>query len=315
MRGMKGNNQAWPWIIATLLAQTGWGAYPVLARYLQTVTSLPSMSIIAFGSLVALLVVGAFLFPRVDWHSFRSKRLLFFAMIVVGRGISNFLAARFTLAIYVQLITLSTPFLVALLSTAVLHERLPRYTGRAISISLFGALLIIGGGLLAVGSLPEANRTDWLGILLAFASSLLLAIYMISVRSSARYNIKGETLLLVQLFALAVTGGFLSLVLGEDWSKWQTMQTVDWLIFAILSLGILAGANIAQIGSIRQLGAAMVSSTMAWRLVSTLFLAALLLGERLSSPLQLLGVGLVLATITWYLWYQQKPARLRGRGG
>ncbi len=68
------------------------------------------------------------------------------------------------------------------------------------------------------------------------------------------------------------------------------MQTLDWLIFAILSLGILAGANIAQIGSIRHLGAAMVSSTMAWRLVSTLFLAALLLGERLASPLQLLGV-------------------------
>ncbi len=273
------------------------------------------MSIIAFGSLVALLVVGAFLFPRVDWHSFRSKRLLFFAMIVVGRGISNFLAARFTLAIYVQLITLSTPFLVALLSTAVLHERLPRYTGRAISISLFGALLIIGGGLLAVGSLPEANRTDWLGILLAFASSLLLAIYMISVRSSARYNIKGETLLLVQLFALAVTGGFLSLVLGEDWSKWQTNETVDWLIFAILSLGILGRRQYRPNRIHTALGAAMVSSTMAWRLVSTLFLAALLLGERLTSPLQLLGVGLVLATITWYLWYQQKPARLRGRGG
>ncbi len=167
MKRMKGNNDRWPWIIATLLAQTGWGAYPVLARYLQKVSSLPSMSIIAFGSLLALLVVGFFLFPRVDWKTFRSSRLLLFGLVVVGRGISC----------------------------------------------------------------------------------------------------------------------------------------------ALLSLGILAGANIAQIGSIRHLGAAMVSSTLAWKLVSALFLAALLLGDRLTSIFEVLGVVLVLATITWYLWQQRGPAR------
>jgi drug/metabolite transporter (DMT)-like permease len=43
---------------------------------------------------------------------------------------------------------------------------------------------------------------------------------------------------------------------------------------------------------------------MAWRLVSALFFAALLLGERLSSWIQLLGAVVVLVTITWYLWQQ-----------
>jgi drug/metabolite transporter (DMT)-like permease len=315
MNRMKGNNNNWPWIVATLLAQTGWGAYPVLARYLQTISSLPSMSIIAFGSLLALAVVGVFLFPRMEWKAFRSVRLLLFGLVVVGRGITNFLAARYTLAIYVQLITLSTPFLVALLSTAVLHEKLPRYTGRAVAISLFGAVLIIGGGLFGMDTLPGSNRTDWLGISLALGSSLLLAIYMIAVRSTARYHIKGETLLLAQLFALGVTSGILSLLLGEDWSQWGANQTLDWLAFALLSLGILAGANIAQIGSIRHLGAAMVSSTMAWRLVSALFLAAWMLDERLTSIFQVLGVVLVLTTISWYLWQQRGPAQLRGRAG
>ena len=32
----------WFWLAATLMAQTGWGAYPVMARYLQTVSDLPS---------------------------------------------------------------------------------------------------------------------------------------------------------------------------------------------------------------------------------------------------------------------------------
>ena len=312
MNWPKDNNNNWPWIFATLLAQTGWGAYPVLARYLQTVSRLPSMSIIALGSLLALAVVGVFLFPRMEWKAFRSKRLLFFGLVVVGRGITNFLAARYTLAIYVQLITLSTPFQVALLSTAVLHEKLPRYTGRAVAISLFGAVLSIGGGLIGMDTLPGSVRTDWLGISLALGSSLLLAIYMIAVRGTARYQIKGETLLLAQLFALGVTSGILSLLLGEDWSQWDANQTLDWLIFALLSLGILAGANIAQIGSIRHLGAAMVSSTMAWRLVSALFLAALMLDERLTSFFQFLGVVLVLTTISWYLWQQRGSAQLRG---
>ncbi len=312
---MKSNNNNWPWIAATLLAQTGWGAYPVLARYLQTISSLPSMSIIAFGSLLALVVVGIFLFPRMEWKAFRSMRLLLFGLVVVGRGITNFLAARYTLAIIVQLITLSTPFLVALLSTAVLHEKLPRYTGRAVAISLFGAVLIIGGGLSGMDTLPGSNRTDWLGISLALGSALLLAVYMIAVRSTARYHIKGETLLLAQLFALGVTSGILSLLLGEDWSQWGANQTLDWLVFVLLSLGIFAGANIAQIGSIRHLGAAMVSSTMAWRLVSTLFLAAWMLDERLTSLIQVLGVVLVLMTISWYLWQQRGPAKLRGSTG
>lgn len=310
MERVRDNGSNWPWIGAALLAQAGWGVYPVLARYLQTVSLLPSMSIVAFGSLVALAVVGSAFLPHVEWKAFRSRRLLLFGLIVVSRGITNFLAARFTLAIHVQLVTLLTPFLVALLSRAVLHEQLPRNTGRAIILSLLGAILLIGGGLLEFDSLPAANRSDWLGISLALASSLLLAIYMIAVRGTARYHIRGEMFLIVQLFALAFATGVLSVVLGKDWGKWSRLQPLDWLIFAALALGILAGCNVAQIGSIRHLGAAMVSSTMALRLVSALIVAALLLDEHLTSFWQFLGVILVLTTITWYLWQQRAPTQL-----
>lgn len=300
-----------PWLAATLLAQTGWGAYPVLARYLQTISQLPSMSIIALGSLLALVVVVAFFRPELDWKRIRSKRPLFFALVVVGRGVTNFLAARYTLAIYVQLITLLTPFLVAILSLIILGERLPRYTGRAMTLSLVGAMMIMGSTLLQGGTGANVQNSDWLGISLALVSSLLLATYMIAVRGSVRQEIKGETLLLVQLIALGVTSGMLSLLLGERWSQWGENGTLDWLVFALLSLGILAGANIAQIGAIRHLGAALVSSTMAWRLVSALVLAALLLDERLTSLVQGLGVLLVLTTITWYLWQQRDGGGLR----
>lgn len=294
-----------PWIAATLYAQTAWGAYPVLIRYLQTVTLLPSMSLMSLGSFLALFVVGLVYLPRIEWHSFRNKKLLFFALVVVARGVSNILAARFTLAIYVQLITLLTPFIVALLSTAVLREKLPRYTIQAMLISVIGAMMLIGGGLVGADSFPQANRTDWLGISLALGGSLLLAIYMVAIRGSVKERIRGETMLLVQLFSLAVATGVFSLLVGEDWGRWGSIQPFDWFVFGLVVLGVFIGANLSQIGAIRHLGAAVVSSTMPWRLVSTLFLAALLLDERLTSVWQVLGVVIVLTTVTWYLWRQK----------
>jgi drug/metabolite transporter (DMT)-like permease len=296
----------WSWLLIALLAQTAWGAYPVMARYLQTVSQLPSLSILASGSLIALIAVSAIFLPRIKIGDFQSKRLLIFALIVLARGVTNLLAARFTLAIYVQLITLLTPFLVALLSTVVWHERLPKYTGRALILGLAGVLLIIGVDFFSNQTMPPTNRTDWLGISLAAASSLLLALYMIAVRRSTFHNIRGEALLLVQLGSLALGGFLLSLLLGESWQQWRVIDAADWFIFGLLALGVLAGANIGQIGSIRHLGAALVSSIMPWRLVSVLAVSSILLDERLTSIWQFVGVVLVIITVSWYLWQQRE---------
>ena len=299
----KGN---WSWLVIALLAQTAWGAYPVMARYLQTVSNLPSLSILALGSFIALIAVAILFLPRIQIADFQSKRLLIFALIVLARGVTNLLAARFTLAIYVQLITMLTPFLVALLSTVIWHERLPRYTGRALILGLVGVLMIIGVDFFNYQTMPPANRTDWLGISLAAASSLLLALYMIAVRRSTIHNIRGEALLLVQLMSLALGGFLLSLLLGESWLQWRTINAADWFIFGLLAIGVLAGANIGQIGSIRHLGAALVSSIMPWRLVSVLAVSAVLLDERLTSIWQFIGVFLVIITVSWYLWQQRE---------
>jgi drug/metabolite transporter (DMT)-like permease len=293
-------------LVIALLAQTAWGAYPVMARYLQTVSNLPSLSILALGSFIALIAVAILFLPRIQIADFQSKRLLIFALIVLARGVTNLLAARFTLAIYVQLITMLTPFLVALLSTMIWHERLPRYTGRALILGLVGVLMIIGVDFFNYQTMPPANRTDWLGISLAAASSLLLALYMIAVRRSTIHNIRGEALLLVQLMSLALGGFLLSLLLGESWQQWRMIGATDWFIFGLLAVGVLAGANIGQIGSIRHLGAALVSSIMPWRLVSVLAVSAILLNERLTSIWQFLGVVLVIITVSWYLWQQRE---------
>ena len=288
------------------MAHTGWGAYPVLARYLQTNSQLPTMSLLALGNLVGLIVITLLLWPRLHRHSFRHPLLGLFAVIVVLRGVTNFLAARYTLSIYVQLITQMTPFLVALLSLTLLRERLPRYTGRAITLCLAGAVLMMSGNIDLADTLPDPNRRDWLGITLSLVSSLALALYMLLVRHSAQRAVPGEAMNVVQLLALFSFSLPVSLALGEDWGRYLTLGTADWLVFIAFVLGVLVISNLGQIGALRRLGAPLVSSLLAWRLMGALFIGAILLDERLTSVWQVAGAGLVLVTITWYLWQQQK---------
>ncbi|WP_240695568.1 EamA family transporter [Candidatus Chloroploca sp. Khr17] len=295
----------WIWMGMALLAHTGWGAYPVLARYLQTVTLLPSMSLLAFGNLIALAVFAPFVLRRLDGRFLLQPAIWAFAFFVVLRAITNVLAARYTLAVYVQLITLMTPLLVALLSFLLFRDRLPPYTWTAIGFSLLGSLLLMSGDLAGQGFTLVLTASDWLGIGLALVSAISLAFYMILIPRTVKSAIPGEAVMLVQLTVLTLTTGMISLMIGEDWSRYAVIGATDWAIFFGFVVFVMLGSNLGQIAALRHLGAPLVSSTMAWRLIATLVLAALLLGERLTSFWQALGALIVLATITIYLRLQR----------
>ncbi|NNJ12419.1 DMT family transporter [Chloroflexales bacterium ZM16-3] len=293
-------------MLVSLMAHTGWGAYPVLARYLQTVSLIPSMSLLSLGNLIAVAVYAPFALRHLDRRYLRSRALWAFALVVVMRAITNILAARYTHAIYIQLITLMTPLLVALLSAGLFREKLPAYTLPAIGFSLIGALLMMGGDIGSGAPGLDMGGSNWLGIGMAIASAFCLAFYMILVPRTMKDAVPGETVLLVQLVTLTLATGAISLVTGEDWGRYAALGAGDWAIFLVFVVFVLLGANLGQIASLRHLGAPLVSSTMAWRLVSTLVMAALLLGEHLSSLWQALGAVIVLVTITGYLWRQRR---------
>lgn len=296
---------AWHWITLALTAQLGWGAYPALLRYLQTVSYLPSLSLLAAGNGLVLLLVLAFRWRHIEWSIFRLPLLWLFGGLVVLRGITNLLATRYTLAIYAQLIYLMTPFIVALLSRLVLHEQLPRHTFKALTLCLAGAVLLLSGNLEAAVSQATVpgfvSRNDWLGISLALASSFFLALYMLVTRRTTQHQASGESLLLMHITALTLFSSITSVLLQEDWQKWSQLQVKDWIVFGLFAIGVLLGANLGQIRSIQQLGAPLVSSMMASRLVSALLVGSILLNEQLSSGWQLLGAAIVFVTLTWYL--------------
>ncbi|MEN9934836.1 MAG: hypothetical protein RLZZ387_1415 [Chloroflexota bacterium] len=296
---------AWIWLGTALFAHTAWGAYPVLARYLQTVSHLPTMAMLALGNFIALAIYAPYALRRVDRRFLSSRVIWAFTLVVVVRAITNVLAARFTLAIYVQLITLMTPLLVALLSAGLFREKLPPLTWPVIGLSLLGALLTMSSEIGAAGLRLALTQGDMLGIAMALASAVCLSVYMILVPRTVKAAVSSEAVLLAQLTALSATSGALSLLLREDWGQYARISPADWAVFCAFVVFVLLGANLGQITALRRLGAPLVSSTMAWRLVATIALAALLLGERLTSLWQAAGAAVVLASITVYLWRQR----------
>lgn len=290
-----------PWLLVALLAHTGWGIYPVLARFLQTQSHIPSLALLAMAYLPLALGFLVSTLPRQGRSIAQSRPLWIFAGVVVLRSITNVLAARFTMAIYVQLMTLMTPFLIALLSYFVLRERLSRATLTAMGLSFAGSLLMLSSNLEGGGLHFALGRSDLAGIGLALASAIFLALYMLAVRRTMTTSVSALGVLFFQSFVIFTVSLTLSFILGEDWGRWGALQARDWVIFVVFSLLILSGANGLQIVALRRLGAPMVSSLMGWRLVSTLLVGMVLLGEGLHGWVQLLGMTIVLATVTWYV--------------
>jgi drug/metabolite transporter (DMT)-like permease len=299
------NSRAFAWGLLALGAHTAWGLYPPLARYLQTVSQLPTFALAAVGNAVVLMLLFFLVFPRLDWRVFRQPVLWLFALIVVGRSVTNLLSALYTLAIYVQMVNLMVPFLVAFLSTTFFKDRLPRLTFPALMLSLLGALLMISGDVGSAGVRLALGPTDWLGIGLAGLSSVFLALYMILIRRSFKQQLPGEAVFAVQIIALTVVMGLSSLAFRENWGRWLVIGPVDWLVFAAFIILALIFANYGQILALKALPAPVVSGLLPWRLVSALAGSALLLGERLTSIWQVLGALIILATLSWYLWNQE----------
>jgi drug/metabolite transporter (DMT)-like permease len=294
----------WEWYAAALVAHTGWGIYPVLGRYLQTVSGLPSMSVLVVGGLPMTVWLLFVILPRQGWRIYATPVLWLFGVVTVLRSITNILSQRYTLALYVQLIGLLTPFLVVLLSRIVLNERAPRLTIPAILLSTAGALLMMSE-ISTAGFTIALTQSDWLGIALALISSLFLAMYMILVRRTTHAHVSGGAVLAFQTVLIQLSALCVSLAWGEDWGRWLVIRTQDWAVFVAYTLLVVVVANGLQIAAIRRLGAPMVSSLMGWRLVATLSAGMLLLDEQLTSPLQIVGMMLVLSTITWYLSQQR----------
>jgi len=224
----------------------------------------------------------------------------------VLRVASNLLAARFTLAINVQLFVLMTPFIVVGLNWLLLREAVPPYTKRAILATFVGAILMLSSDINRTSINFNMGLDDRIGIGLAISTGVLFALHMMVIRRGAQNNLRPSQMLVFQGSMLTPPALVTSFLLKEDWGAWLQLPAID--ILAVLAFIVLVpiGANISNITAIARIGAPAVSSLMPWRLVVTLAIGWLILNEKLFNSWQVIGAITVFMAVGWYLLMQWK---------
>ncbi len=289
------------WVLLVVLAaHTGWAMYPVLNKAL--LAYLPPFTLLMVANSFSLVIAFFIARPRLSRALFANRALWIFALVTAARSITNILAVKYTLAIYVQLVNLSTPFYAAWLGRLLLKERIPPYTFHALAVSSLGAYLVISPNPSGL-QLPRGS-TDLLGIALALLSSAFLALYMTWSRKMTTRDLHPSGVYFQQTLTLAILYASLSLLNGEDWRILQDQSAQVWLGIVALTLVVLVGAALLQIWALSAINVTLFSTLISWRLVVALIVAWPLLGERLASIWQVIGALLVMATVTSYLAYQ-----------
>jgi len=299
----------WVFIWMGVAGHLIFGAYPVFAKL--AIAEVPKFSLLFFSTFATFLASfwlirrkDARPWPEIIGVIFRSKVLWALVFFVIARSVTNIVAIDMTQATWVQLIYLMTPFMVAILGALFFGEPTPRYTYRALMLSTFGAILVLiadWGDVFA-----DFSPKDVWGLALATFSMTMLATYFQMIRRSSRRQASSGMILFQQSLALALTYLILTLVTGEDWGQWGTASPSG-LFYAICFIfGIQVLGNIMQITAVGGANPALITSIMPLRLLVTITLAWFLLDERLTTPWQWLGAGIVLVTVSGYLWLQSR---------
>jgi drug/metabolite transporter (DMT)-like permease len=89
------------------------------------------------------------------------------------------------------------------------------------------------------------------------------------------------------------------------------------IAWCTISIGVYSFASVLQIRLVRKLGPGFYSSCISCRTLGTIFLSASILGEGISSLLEWLGVGLLVASMSVYLgetrkWLDRKSSEKLG---
>jgi len=189
----------------------------------------------------------------------------------------------------------------------------PPRTALVLGISMIGALVMLSSGMQEPSFWQGSSDNSWIGIVLAVTSSVMLALYMLSVRRTNKYNISSESTFLLQLIAVVAASIPLSFGINEDWSTWQALTGTHWVAFVIFALGIVIGANLLQVYTLRKLGAPLVTSVQAWRLPVAAIASGIVMGEWLSMPAEYIGALITAGSVTWYLVSQRQQRTRKSR--
>lgn len=296
------------WLVAALLGHSAWGVYPVLARYLQIDAHLPGLSLLMVANGTAMIIMAIVVWWRGELSQLSIRAGWIVAFFAAARAITNVLAARYAPAAQVTLIGLLTPPLVAVMGYYWFDDPPPPRTTLVLVLSCVGAMIMLSGDMQQASFWESGSNSSWVGIALATSSSVLLALYMLTVRRTSRHGISSEATFLLQLIAVVGTASIMSTLQGDSWEPWTKLQPSHWIALAVFALVIVIGANLLQVYTLRTLGAPLVTSVQAWRLPMATIVSGIVMSEWLKTPTEYIGALITAGSVTWYLLTQRQRA-------
>jgi drug/metabolite transporter (DMT)-like permease len=273
---------------------------------LQIDAGIPGLTLLTIANGFAMLVMIAVVAVRGEFHQLWIRAGWLVALFAMLRAVTNVLAARYAPAAQVTLIGLLTPLLVVIMGQLWFYDPAPPKTGIVLTLSLLGAVVMLSGDIQEPSFWQAGSDSSWVGIVLALVSSVMLALYMLSVRRTSGYGISSEATFLLQLIAVVGTSIPLSYVIDEQFAGLPSLLPEHWVGLLLFSVFIVIGANILQVYTLRTLGASLVTAVQAWRLPVSAIVAGFLLGEWVETPTEYIGAALTALSVTWYLVTQRK---------
>jgi drug/metabolite transporter (DMT)-like permease len=251
---------------------------PVTAAFFRCAYALPPLALLAWlerrrhgprERRERLLGLGAGAFFAVDlicWH---------YSIDAVGAGLATVLAS-------VQVV------LVGVIAWAVLGERPETRMLASIPVVFLGVVLI--SGVVGAGAYGD---DPLLGVVFGLATAIAYALFLLVLRQAGSGLRRPAGSLFDATLSAAVFCAIGGLAIGDvDWVPGVEAQA--WLVLLALSSQVLGWLLISV--SLPRLPAVLTSIVLMLQPVSTVLLGALLLSEA-PSPVQLSGVGIVLAGV------------------
>jgi drug/metabolite transporter, DME family len=291
-------------LLLILLAGMLWGTSGVTSKALNGLAETTPISIATLRLALAAPVLLALSWRTVGAHGFKVSRpdlaLMIFAGASMGMSQACYFSAipRAGVAAATLVAVCTAPVLVALLSAALLRERLTLAVGGALVCALLGTVLLVDVGSSQAGS--QANAME--GILLAVGAGLTSALLILTSRRLAGRCHPLQSIAIVVTVGAALLLAASSLTTGVVVSYppagWALLLYLG-LVPTALAYGLFFNGMRGATATVASIGA------LAEPLTSTL-LAMIIFGERLGT-LGLLGATLLVGTML-FLYRNDSPA-------
>jgi drug/metabolite transporter (DMT)-like permease len=199
----------------------------------------------------------------------------------VGQSACYFLALHHASAGLVALLLYVYPALVAVLAALFLRERMTWPRALAVATALVGTVLTIGGSI----------QGSFLGVALGIGAAVIYSVYITVGGRVMREEASLPVAAVVMISAAAVWGGVVAVHRPTFPSS-----AIGWAAIAGMSLVSTVIAIVAFFAGMRRLGAGTTAALSTLEPVVTTALAALFLGEAISTA-QVVGGTVILASV------------------